>query len=68
MPGNVGGKELGEQLLRQNPRLKIIYISGYSHEIAGRELPFAAGVNYLAKPFDFRRLAQIIRHNLHPAD
>jgi signal transduction histidine kinase/ActR/RegA family two-component response regulator len=64
MPGNLSGRELGERLLRQNPRLKIIYASGYSQEIVGGEWPLAEGVNYLAKPFDSRKLAQIIRQNL----
>jgi CheY-like chemotaxis protein len=68
MPGNLSGKELGAELLRQNPRLKIIYASGYSQEIAGGELPLAEGFNYLAKPFDSRKLAQVIRHNLDLAD
>jgi nitrogen-specific signal transduction histidine kinase/CheY-like chemotaxis protein len=68
MPGNLSGKELGQELLRQNPQLKIIYASGYSQEILGGELPLVEGVNYLAKPFDSRKLAQVIRHNLDMAE
>jgi two-component system cell cycle sensor histidine kinase/response regulator CckA len=37
MPGGITGKDLGEQISRENPRLKVIYASGYSAEVAGAD-------------------------------
>ena len=38
MPGSMSGQELARQLLAAQPRLKTIFMSGYSAEIAGQEL------------------------------
>jgi len=64
MPGTMSGKELGEQLLKENPKLKVIFSSGYSAEIAGKDLHLEEGVNFLTKPFQARKLAQTIRDSL----
>jgi YesN/AraC family two-component response regulator len=36
MPGGMTGKDLAERLLKENPKLKVIYASGYSAEVAAR--------------------------------
>ena len=64
MPGGISGRQLGEQLLKENPKLKVIYASGYSAEVAGGDFPLKEGVNFLAKPFQARNLAQILRKRL----
>ena len=64
MPGGVSGKNLGERLLRENPRLKIIYASGYSAEVVGKNFHLREGVNFLPKPFPAQKLAQTIRDRL----
>jgi len=64
MPGSTTGKELADRLLEQNPRLKVIYTSGYSAEIADKELTLEEGVNFLTKPFVVHQLAQTIRKRL----
>jgi two-component system, cell cycle sensor histidine kinase and response regulator CckA len=61
MPGGLTGKKLGELLLKQSPKLKVIYASGYSAEIGGADFPLKEGVNFLAKPFLVQKLAQTIR-------
>jgi PAS domain S-box-containing protein len=61
MPGGMSGKTLGEQLLQENPQLKVIYTSGYSAEVFGKDFPLAEGVNFLAKPFPMQTLAQTVR-------
>ena len=38
MPGGMTGMELAEQLLQRDAKLKVIYCSGYSAEIAGKDL------------------------------
>ncbi len=64
MPGGITGKDLGERLLNDNPKLKIIYMSGYSAEVAGKGFRLKEGANFLTKPFPAARLAQIVRNNL----
>jgi PAS domain S-box-containing protein len=64
MPGGMNGKDLGAQLLKDNPGLKVIYVSGYSAEIAGKDFPLKEGVNFLTKPFQAQKLAQTIRNCL----
>ncbi len=64
MPGGTTGKDLGERLLGDNPKLKIVYMSGYSPEVAGKDFHLKEGVNFLTKPFSAARLARIVRNNL----
>jgi PAS domain S-box-containing protein len=64
MPGGINGREMAEQLLQQNPQLKVIYTSGYSADIAGKDFLLEEGVNFLAKPFQAHKLAQTIRQKL----
>jgi two-component system, cell cycle sensor histidine kinase and response regulator CckA len=64
LPGELNGKELAAELLRQNPALQVMYASGYSVEVAGRDLRLEEGVNFLSKPFDLRQVAQSIRKRL----
>jgi CheY-like chemotaxis protein len=61
MPGGISGRDLGERLLRENPQLKVIYASGYSAEIAGKDFRLEEGVNFLTKPFESQKLARTIR-------
>jgi PAS domain S-box-containing protein len=61
MPGGMTGKELSRRLLQENPKLKVIFASGYSAEVVGKEFPLEDGVNFLNKPFDTRKLAQTVR-------
>jgi PAS domain S-box-containing protein len=67
MPGGMTGKDLGERLSRENPELKVIYASGYSAEIAGKDFPLKEGVNFLTKPFQGQKLAETIRNILDGA-
>jgi CheY-like chemotaxis protein len=64
MPGGMTGKDLAQHILQENPRLKVIYMSGYSAEVAGRDFPLKEGVNFLTKPFQAPKLAQTIRDSL----
>jgi len=64
MPNGMTGKDLAQRLFRENPRLKVIYMSGYSAEVAGGGFPLQEGGNFLSKPFRAAQLARIIRENL----
>ncbi|MGC3958859.1 MAG: ATP-binding protein, partial [Verrucomicrobiota bacterium] len=52
MPDGMSGQELAARLLQENPQLPVIYTSGYSAEIAGKDFPLKEGVNFLSKPFN----------------
>lgn len=65
MPDGMTGKELAAQLLEADPKLKVIYTSGYSHEVAGGGgFELQDGVNFLSKPFQAAKLAQTVRNRL----
>jgi two-component system cell cycle sensor histidine kinase/response regulator CckA len=64
MPGGVTGKDLVEILLKENPKLKVIYASGYSAEVAASDFPLEEGVNFLTKPFQAQELAKVMRERL----
>lgn len=64
MPGGISGWQLAQQLVAENPKLRVVYTSGYSPEIAGKELALTEGVNYMAKPYDLDRLFQTVRRAL----
>jgi two-component system cell cycle sensor histidine kinase/response regulator CckA len=64
MPDGMNGKELARQLQEEKPGLKVIFTSGYSAEVAGKDVPMEEGANFLAKPFNAYKLAQMVRAKL----
>ncbi len=61
MPG-ITGPQLAGELLRRNPALPVVYMSGYpNEEVSGREAAF------LPKPFNPARLSRVIRQELDRA-
>jgi PAS domain S-box-containing protein len=68
MPGRMNGKELAELLLMQNPRLKVIYASGYNTETTENDCWLKPGDNFITKPFDVKLLARMVRKQLDGVD
>jgi two-component system cell cycle sensor histidine kinase/response regulator CckA len=64
MPGGIMGRELAERLQGLSPQLKVIYTSGYSPGMAGRDISLLEGRNFLAKPYSICKLAQVVRECL----
>ncbi len=64
MPDGIDGIVLARRLLQKNPDLKVVYMSGYSAELVGKELPLNEGANFLSKPFQVQKLSQTIRQSL----
>jgi signal transduction histidine kinase/ActR/RegA family two-component response regulator len=50
MPG-LNGRELAERLRERNPRLLVIFMSGYTDEILDQQSLIGPGAEFLAKPF-----------------
>jgi two-component system, cell cycle sensor histidine kinase and response regulator CckA len=60
----VDGRQLAQQLRQIDPRLKVIFVSGYpGHGVAGNELEFP-GARFLSKPVSMETLAHAVREVL----
>ena len=58
MPGGITGRELADRLRKEQPRLKVILMSGYSHERLGKIHPHS---HILTKPFSLENLTETVR-------
>ena len=63
MPGMMGS-ELAERVHAEDPALRVIYTSGYSAGMGGKELALLEGVNFLPKPYPPSKLVQLVRRCL----
>jgi PAS domain S-box-containing protein len=64
MPDNMNGRELAEKLWAERPGLKVIFTSGYSSDIVGKDFKLEPGLNYLQKPYQPQALALAVRRCL----
>jgi CheY-like chemotaxis protein len=64
MPGGLNGWELAERLWEEQPGLRVILMSGYSPEIAGKSQPQS---HILSKPFSLESLLETVRRCLDTA-
>lgn len=60
IPGGMGGKETGEEILRLNPNAKIIVSSGYSDDPVMGNFRTYGFVAALAKPYSFSELLELL--------
>jgi CheY-like chemotaxis protein len=63
MPGMTGAN-LADQLQQRIPGVRVLYMSGYTDDIAGRHGVLQGGAAYLQKPFGTNALAQKVREVL----
>ena len=63
MPG-LSGHQVAAALRAFEPGLRVLYTSGYSADIAGRELELRAGENFVQKPFAQQALLEAMRRCL----
>ena len=64
MPGGMTGLQLARRLQVDNPNLKVVFTSGYSAEIAGREIGLRSGEAFLQKPILLEQLLETVRRCL----
>ena len=64
MPGGLSGRELARELQGKAPALKVIYVSGYSADIAGKNFQLKQGEAFIQKPFATDYLLETIRRCL----
>ena len=61
MPDGMSGRQLAERLKADNPALKVLYTSGYSTDLLGKDLELQEGINFLQKPYPPAKLVQTVR-------
>ncbi len=64
MPDGISGLQLAEKLKVENPGLKVIFTTGYSAELMGKDFEIKEGVNFLQKPYPPQKLVQTVRNGL----
>ena len=64
MPDNMNGRELAEKLRAERPELKVIFTSGYSADIVGKDFKLEPELNFLQKPYQPQVLALTVRRGL----
>ncbi len=60
MPG-IGGRKCLEELLKMNPKSRIIIASGYSINGPAKEVLKAGAKGFISKPYDMRGMLQTVR-------
>jgi PAS domain S-box-containing protein len=63
MPG-MNGRELAQHILEIRPHVKVLYMSGYTENVIGRNGTLDAGVRLLQKPFTLHDLKSKVREVL----
>ena len=61
LPDQLNGRELAERLKKAKSKLKVIYSSGYSPEVIGKDIVLQKGQFFLQKPYDLQKLAVTVR-------
>jgi len=64
MSAGMNGQQLARKMQAERPALKVIYITGYSAEIAGQAIELRSNENFLQKPFQPDQLLETIRRCL----
>jgi PAS domain S-box-containing protein len=61
MPEGMNGRELADRLRLERSDLKVLFCSGYSDEMLGKDSPLRNNGNFLEKPFEPAKLLQSVR-------
>ena len=64
MPEGLSGRDIALQFKRDVPDIRIVFMSGYSADLAGTDFAPAEGDQFLGKPFEMHALATIVRKSL----
>ena len=58
------GPTLLKELRRRNPKVKIIFVSGYAEEAFAKNLPSQEEYQFLAKPFTLKQLVSKVKETM----
>ena len=57
----MNGRDLAANLLKTNPWIKRLFMSGYTADVIAHHGVLDPGVNFIQKPFSFRDLSEKVR-------
>jgi two-component system, cell cycle sensor histidine kinase and response regulator CckA len=60
----MGGKQCLEELLKINPKLKVLIASGYSADVSTEESLASGARGFVRKPYNMKQLLSAVRHTL----
>ena len=63
----MNGRDLARQLLARHPKLKCLFISGYTADVIAQNGVVQEGLQFLQKPFTMAGLAERVREALDHA-
>lgn len=61
LPGGSSGRDIATELRAERPELKVIFLTGYSDLVPGRDFELVPGMSFLAKPCTLQVLTKSIR-------
>ncbi len=64
LPDALSGRDLASRIRERNPGLKIVYTSGFSADLAGREVAMEEGQTFVQKPYEANLILATVRHCL----
>ena len=64
MTGGLNGREVAEKIWADNPKMKVIFTSGYGADTLGKDFKLDPGIQYLQKPYLPQLLTKTIRNCL----
>ena len=64
---HMNGRELAENLTGLRPGLKVLFTSGYTHNVISHKGVLAEGMQFIAKPYTLNELAHRVRQVLDEA-
>ncbi len=64
MPEGVNGRELAARLQARNPKLQVIFTSGYRADIAGQDFCLQERQSFIQKPSSSQQILEIVRRRL----
>jgi PAS domain S-box-containing protein len=64
MTGGMNGREVAEKIWADNPKMKVIFTSGYGADTLGKDFRLDPGIQYLQKPYLPQVLTTTIRNCL----
>jgi len=67
MPG-LGGRDLANRMLVLHPKVKVLYMSGYTNDLIDQQRTLEPGTELLEKPFTLHALLSKVGKVLHGAE